>query len=235
MKLESVLIFWAWVDEYFFNLENAPVRPPITGSNYKVHYSDGNDIDQSETEIRQWIDVRDEQEWKRLVTTIKSGFAYLRGRMDGSCNNINYSCEEMWEVLRLLKVFDPSFASAHLDDAMARDLTKIRPLRKMGPALLKELTSYLAATRDFTVDHKDIEVFTSTVLKWWANHGEKFPAWAEAARIIFSFTPNSAAAERVFSLLKLFFGTVRMSSLADAIQSSLMLRYNKRKVGCIGE
>ena len=56
-------------------------------------------------------------------------------------------------------------------------------------------------------------------------------AWAEAARIVFSFTPNSAAAERVFSLLKLFFGHLQMSALADIIQSSLMLHYNKRVVG----
>ena len=26
LKLESVLIFWAWDDEYFSNLENAPVQ-----------------------------------------------------------------------------------------------------------------------------------------------------------------------------------------------------------------
>ena len=69
------------------------------------------------------------------------------------------------------------------------------------------------------------------VLAWWASNGSKFPAWAAAARIVFSFTPNSAAAERVFSLLKLFFGDTRMSALADLIQASLMLRYNQRKVG----
>ena len=50
-------------------------------------------------------------------------------------------------------------------------------------------------------------------------------------RIVGSLTPNSAAAERVFSLLKLMFGEVQMSSLADMIQAALMLRYNGRKVG----
>ena len=43
--------------------------------------------------------------------------------------------------------------------------------------------------------------------------------------------PNSAAAERVFSLLKLFFGDARDSSLADMIQATLMLMYNKRATG----
>ena len=48
---------------------------------------------------------------------------------------------------------------------------------------------------------------------------------------MFSFTPNSAAAERVFSLLKLFFTDARDLALADMIQATLMLRYNQRKTG----
>ena len=69
------------------------------------------------------------------------------------------------------------------------------------------------------------------MLSWWANHGTKFPTWAAAARIVFSFTPNSAAAEHVFSLLKLCFGDARVLALADMIQASLMLMYNQRATG----
>ena len=58
-----------------------------------------------------------------------------------------------------------------------------------------------------------------------------FAAPAEAAQIIFAFTPNSAAAERVFSMLKAMFGDQQMDALADIIQTALMLRINKRKVG----
>ena len=101
----------------------------------------------------------------------------------------------------------------------------------MGPALLKELPEYLSAAHGFTVDHKDTKAFTKAVLEWWATHGTKFPAWSAAARIVFSFTPNSAAAERVFSKLKLFFGDTRMTALADMIQATLMLNYNGRAVG----
>ena len=133
--------------------------------------------------------------------------------------------------MRLVKAFDPSFADGNLTNDMARDLVQITPLRKMGPELLKQLPDYLAAAKGFTVDHKDVAVFTAAVLNWWATHGRKFPAWAEAARIVFSFTPNSAGAERVFSLLKAFFGDTRTLALADMIQATLMLRYNKRKVG----
>jgi hypothetical protein len=129
------------------------------------------------------------------------------------------------------KVFDPSFADAFLTEAMVRDLVKITPLRKMVPELLKELPNFLSAAKGFTVDHKHTDAFTKAVLGWWANNGSKFPNWAKAAQIVFSFTPNSAGAERVFSLLKLCFGDARMSALADIIQASLMLRYNKRSVG----
>ena len=62
-------------------------------------------------------------------------------------------------------------------------------------------------------------------------NSSKFPAWAEAARIVFAFSPNSAAAERIFSLLKVMFGDQQMTALADIIQTALMLRYNKRVVG----
>ena len=62
-------------------------------------------------------------------------------------------------------------------------------------------------------------------------NGSKFPAWAEAAQIGFAFTPNSAAAERVFSLLNSMFGDQQMQTLADIIQAALMLRINERSVG----
>ena len=198
---------------------------------YRVTYSDGTSVTQSELEVRQWVDVRGHAEWKRLSTEAKKGFSYLKGRLDGSCNNVNFDCTAMWEALRLVRAFDPSFAHANLTDAMARDLKQITPLRKMIPQLLQQLPDYISAVRGFTIDHKDVNVFTKGVLEWWASNGSKFPAWAEAARIVFSFTPNSAAAERVFSLLKIFFGSERDTALADVIQATLMLHYNKRNVG----
>ena len=46
-----------------------------------------------------------------------------------------------------------------------------------------------------------------------------------------AFTPTSAAAERVFSMLKWMFGDLQMEELADIIQTALMLRMNERSVG----
>ena len=42
-------------------------------------------------------------------------------------------------------------------------------------------------------------------------------------------SPNSALCERVFSLLQCTFGANRASSLADQVEVSMMLRYNRNK------
>ena len=57
------------------------------------------------------------------------------------------------------------------------------------------------------------------------------PKWAQAARIAFAFSPNSASCERVFALLKEIFGEQQFSVLSDYLQAALMLKYNKRTLG----
>jgi len=56
-------------------------------------------------------------------------------------------------------------------------------------------------------------------------------SWAEASLILFSFTPSSAAAKRVFSLLKALFGSSQDMALADYTQGSMMAHYNGTKRG----
>ena len=102
---------------------------------------------------------------------------------------------------------------------------------ELTPALKRELPAYLSKCAGATFDHTDVDEFTKGVLLWWANNGKNFPTWALAMQIVGSFTPNSAAAERVFSMLKQMFGDTQMSALADMIQAALMLKYNGRKVG----
>ena len=69
------------------------------------------------------------------------------------------------------------------------------------------------------------------VLEFWAKHHSTFPTWAKAAQIVFALSPNSASSERVFSLLKQFFGEQQDSVLSDMIEVAIMLAYNERKVG----
>ena len=99
------------------------------------------------------------------------------------------------------------------------------------PRLKHELPAYLSKCAGTAYDHDDVAEFSKGILLFWANNGKEFPTWALAMQIVGSFTPNSAAAERVFSLLKLMFGDTQMSALADMIQAALMLKYNARKVG----
>ena len=50
-------------------------------------------------------------------------------------------------------------------------------------------------------------------------------------RHLYAISPNSASCERVFALLKNLFGDQQFSALADYLESSLKLNYNKRRVG----
>ncbi|KAL1520525.1 hypothetical protein AB1Y20_022102 [Prymnesium parvum] len=68
----------------------------------------------------------------------------------------------------------------------------------------------------------------------------RLPSPSHAHLVLESFnpdmSPNSAMCERVFSLLEAMFGQFgqdRNASLSDMLQGSLMLRYNKRLLGCM--
>ena len=52
--------------------------------------------------------------------------------------------------------------------------------------------------------------------------------WWEVASLLALVQPSSAAAERVFSVLKAFWSHLQTNSLADAIRMSLFLACNKR-------
>ena len=94
-----------------------------------------------------------------------------------------------------------------------------------------DLPLLLATAHGFTADHGSVDDFTESVPGRYRNPSGEIGAWAEASLIAFSFTPSSAAAERVFSLLEAFFGSNQDMTLADFIQGSMMIRYNGTKRG----
>jgi hypothetical protein len=63
----------------------------------------------------------------------------------------------------------------------------------------------------------------------WKSIASEVEAWSEAARIAFAMAPNSAGAERVFSLLKILFGSNQDNALSNYIRGSIVLRYNNTK------
>ena len=86
--------------------------------------------------------------------------------------------------------------------------------------LKEELPTYIARVADVDKDFDPLE--------WWKLNAPMLPYWSAAAKKILLVQPSSAAAERVFSLLKASFGEQQESSLQDYIESSLMVQYNKR-------
>jgi hypothetical protein len=97
--------------------------------------------------------------------------------------------------------------------------------------MIVEIPKYMSSASSLRLDRTDVAQFSKGVLQFWRSHATEMPHWAEAARIVFSMAPSSAACERVFSLLALMFDTRQWSALMDFVEGSLILNYNKRVVG----
>ena len=85
--------------------------------------------------------------------------------------------------------------------------------------LKKELPDYIAKATDVSAEMDPLE--------WWSRQEENLPHWSAAVRKVVLVQPSSAAAERVFSLLKATFSDQQDSTLQDYLETSLMLQYNK--------
>ena len=88
--------------------------------------------------------------------------------------------------------------------------------------LKAELPVYLAAAEDVNVLNEEQKV------EWWHRQEERLPRWATAVKQVLLIQPSSAAAERVFSILKASFNEQQDCALVDYIQASVMAQYNKR-------
>ena len=67
------------------------------------------------------------------------------------------------------------------------------------------------------------------VLAWYKRNQNKIGVWAECFKLVALICPSSAAAERVFSMMRRTFGDQQTASLMDLVETSLMLQYNNRK------
>lgn len=90
--------------------------------------------------------------------------------------------------------------------------------------LKAELPVYLAAAEDVNVTVLNEE----QKVKWWHRQEERLPRWATAVKQVPLIQPSSAAAERVFSILKASFNEQQDRALVDYIQANVMAQYNKR-------
>ena len=95
-----------------------------------------------------------------------------------------------------------------------------KPSASERESLKGELPAYLARVNSL---HEEFDP-----LDWWKNNSSVLPYWSIIAKKVMLIQPSSAAAKRVFSLLKASFGEQQEACLQDYIEASLMLQYNKR-------
>ena len=91
-------------------------------------------------------------------------------------------------------------------------------------ALKSDLLSYLAKAADIDAGFDPLE--------WWKNHTADLHWSAAAAADVLLVQPSSAAAERIFSLLKASLIPQQDATLNDHIQTSLMLPLTNNKQIC---
>ena len=205
------------------------VRVDWTGSRPSTRSGDATET-MTRNEVQALLDAYCDERRAELVNAFKPALVYLRERIEGNCIDI-FSLEGTMLFCKLVRVFDPSWLATNLlcfDDEYVKNLCELAPFGPLYDRLRKEAAAYRAAVADCVIDSTDANTFTEGVLQWWRVNGPKIPAWAEGARICFAFRSNSAAAERIFSLLKSMFTPQQAGALMDTVEGSLMMRHNGR-------
>jgi hypothetical protein len=216
---------------------------------FTIKYADSTEETMGMAELKVQLAAYGSELRASSVKSILGAYDYLENRLTGNCA-APFNCKQSYLICELAQLFDPSFAAANasdIDTAWVQRLEAITCVANYGQGdgsggaaadgdealefvgqLKRDLPKYLAAAKGFTCNHGDVDEFTMAVLGWWKNHAAELGAWGVGAQIIFSLTPNSAAAERIFSQMKDMFGAKQASALADMLQASMMLRYHKR-------
>ena len=89
----------------------------------------------------------------------------------------NFSLVSMYELCRVVRIFDPTVAATLATPASVDELSAVRPLLALGhiPNLKVELPLHLAAAAQApTFDRGDIAAYTEGVLAWWRINGGSF-------------------------------------------------------------
>jgi hypothetical protein len=131
---------------------------------------------------------------------------------------------DAFKAIAIMVPFKARLAGVSTDhiDTLARCL----PFFEHNPALMakmkEELPLYATLCEDATA--------TVKLQDWWQANAELLPGWAQAVRMVLTLTPSSAAAERVFSMMKSMFKKEQECLLTDAIEAAIGLRYNSREL-----
>ena len=137
---------------------------------------------------------------------------------------LNDSMKIPLEAFKAARLFVPAKVQEMNINAQAVDSLSVFPFfdNLELEQLKSELPNYIAACEDVDPSHD--------ILTFWKNRARSLPHWSTAASKVAVVQPSSAAAERVFSILKRSFSDTQYGSLQDLIETSVMLQYNDRDV-----
>ena len=156
------------------------------------------------------------------VAVVSPGFDYLEARIGDEAD-----LAPSWRVLKAVRIFDPSTVSIDADIDLEFFFNTLPFLKEIRVELVGELLEYRTQADGIQIVQA-ADGYTERIVEFWAARRESLPTWCFAARQVFALVPSSAAAERVFSQMRLMFGDRQDSMLQDIFQTSLMLRVNKR-------
>ena len=125
------------------------------------------------------------------------------------------------KAFKAARLFDPHYLNKVKPQSVALTTLSVFPFvtEPLLSDLKQEFPLYVAAAEDISFDCE--------TLMFWKQYANNIPKWKEAVAKIILLQPSSAAAERVFSLLKNSFGDQQLSALEDYIETSLIIQYNK--------
>ena len=146
---------------------------------------------------------------------IKPGFNYFVDKFQGELSS-------SVEIFKVAQLFIPSKISELVLLSDDLDQLKVIPFLKENvlKSMKEELSTYISKATGVNV--------SINVLEWWGKHSDELVSWASLVKDMVLVQPSSAAAERVFSMLRNSFCPKQYHSLQDYVQCSLMLQYNDR-------
>lgn len=236
LKIGTAIYDW-FGGNYNAYFKGKVTRLPTQGDPvYQITFEDRSVVDYQPEEAENALDIRQTSGWKDAKESLKKAFEYLDARLtDSPSVDEPYRLAGVYRLFQAVRVFDPSFAQANRVTPEAIDtLTDIPWLsRARIAALQKERAVYVTAAKDSALNfsHVNVADFSDNVLTFWRTLTAPCTTWREEARRVLCLTVNSASSERVFAQLSAMFEDQQKTALSDYVEGSIMLAYNKRRLG----
>lgn len=94
--------------------------------------------------------------------------------------------------------------------------------------MIREFPKYINLVQNWAPP-VDIADELDSIVRFWRNNGNQMPSLRRFVKYAFTIITSSAAAERVFSVIKRSFDTGQKGALEDYVFLSTIMQYNKVK------